>query len=85
MSPAVPGALTLLPQYKGLSARLITLISEYLRRSLCGNISTGTQNWPDILIRSIYYSCALLQGYKPIPISNVNPLPGDMWRDAWFK
>lgn len=31
MPLAVPGALTLLPQYRGLSARLITLISEYLR------------------------------------------------------
>lgn len=31
MSPAVLGALTLLPQYRGLSARPITLISEYLR------------------------------------------------------
>lgn len=45
------------------------------RRSSCGNISAGTRKWPDILIRPIYYSCAFLQGYKPIPISNVNPHP----------
>lgn len=31
MFPAVPGALTLLPQYRDLSARPITLISEFLR------------------------------------------------------
>lgn len=31
MSPIVPKALTLLPQYRGLSTRLIILISECLR------------------------------------------------------
>lgn len=30
MSPFVAGPLTLLPQYRGLSTRLITLICEYL-------------------------------------------------------